>query len=477
MPALEAIDLTHGARAPIRGFESHRPFTAKASHGSLLEGTIAAGPLALEASHGSEVELKGTADPARLIASHGSELPLEGLVIRDAEVEVSHGATATIHAEPEKRLKAEIRSRRHAVRSRPGRDHRARGRATAPRAILKGSARAVKSSGASPASSRWAGWPSRPPTSNWATLLGDRPRREEARLSGRVLVAAQYLGNPAIGRSSKSHAHPPGQSAPMTGRTTRRRRRPRMPSSASPRAGRRRRTATSSSPSAWGPGGTAATASRSARRAIPRRSSKDRAGRRRRRWTSRTSPRFTSIADAGRSDPGRRLPDRLTADDNILEHIQAVRDGTTLKIGLPRELPVPRAAPARRSRCRLSSGSDWPGPPGRRSRASNRTAVPCATSDASTLEGSIKAGDDRLRGQRRQHPQLSGSARASRLHASGASTLDLTDFAASGEKLTIEANGASTVQLRGPAGGRRARARGPASSTWPISPSTPPTSR
>ena len=108
MPALDAIDLSHGARALIRGFESHRPFAVQVSHGSLLEGTIAASRLALEASHGSVVDLKGTADSARLTATHGSELPLEGLLIRDAEVEISHSSTAAIHAEPEKRLRAEI---------------------------------------------------------------------------------------------------------------------------------------------------------------------------------------------------------------------------------------------------------------------------------------------------------------------------------------------------------------------------------
>ena len=43
MPALYSLGLSHGARAAIRGFESHGPFEATASHGSLLEGTIAAG--------------------------------------------------------------------------------------------------------------------------------------------------------------------------------------------------------------------------------------------------------------------------------------------------------------------------------------------------------------------------------------------------------------------------------------------------
>ena len=103
MPALEAIELSHGSRALIRGFESHRPLAAKLSHGSLLEGTIAAGRLTLEALHGSIVDLKGTADSARLVAAHGSELALEGLAIRDAEVDLAHGATASIHSESDRK--------------------------------------------------------------------------------------------------------------------------------------------------------------------------------------------------------------------------------------------------------------------------------------------------------------------------------------------------------------------------------------
>ena len=197
MPALEALDLSHGARATIRGFESHRPFEAKASHGSLLEGTIAAGRLVLEASHGSEVDLKGTADSARLVAAHGSELPLEGLAVRDAEIELSHGSTATIHAEPEKGLKAEVHHgstltgvvRGGTVELEAGH---------AARAILKGSARTARLAG---------GFSSQLPagragrrgarTSIWATASSATVRAaKQARLSARILVAPEVSRQP-----------------------------------------------------------------------------------------------------------------------------------------------------------------------------------------------------------------------------------------------------------------------------------------
>ncbi len=108
MPGLEALTLTHGARAMIHGFESKQPFEARLLHGSLLEGTIVSGAIVLEAMHGSEVVLKGTAGSARLEAMHGSQMPLEGLVVQDAEIQLHHGSKATINARSESDLKAEV---------------------------------------------------------------------------------------------------------------------------------------------------------------------------------------------------------------------------------------------------------------------------------------------------------------------------------------------------------------------------------
>jgi hypothetical protein len=154
-------------------------------------------------------------------------------------------------------------------------------------------------------------------------------------------------------------------------------------------------------------------------------------------------------AEVTRADPFRVS---LTADDNILEHIQAVRDGSTLRIGLApgsyrfREKPraaitlpiLERIGVAGASRATIRGfESDRP--------------FRATASGASALEGSIKAGDADFEISGASHLKLGGSARAARLEASGASTLELADFAVSGEKLSIEANGASTARLRGSA--------------------------
>lgn len=73
------------------------------------------------------------------------------------------------------------------------------------------------------------------------------------------------------------------------------------------------------------------------------------------------------------------------------------------------------------------------------------------TSGASRLEGSIKAGDAGFELSGASTVKLQGSARVANLNASGASTLELADFAVTGDKLTAEADGASTLRLRGSA--------------------------
>ena len=164
------------------------------------------------------------------------------------------------------------------------------------------------------------------------------------------------------------------------------------------------------------------------------------------------------LADVVRADSFRVS---LTADDNVLEHIEAVRDGATLRIRLAsgsyrlREKPratitlpaLERIEVAGASRATIH-GFESDGP------------FHATTSGASTLDGSIKAGTADFEASGASTLKLSGSARASRLHGSGASTLDLTEFAASGEKMTIEADGASKVQLRGSAKAAVLRASG-----------------
>ena len=188
--------------------------TANASHGSLLEGTIAAGRLELDASHGSEMALKGTAESARLSASHGSELPLEGLAIRDAEVEVSHGSTVSIHSESEKGVKAvvehastlsgEIRGGLVELDAEHG-----------ARATLKGAAGTAKVTGGFSSTLQLRDLTvevAEVELSHGATATVHATKKldYDVEFASRL----KYLGNPEIGRSSKSHGASAGSAGP-----------------------------------------------------------------------------------------------------------------------------------------------------------------------------------------------------------------------------------------------------------------------
>jgi eukaryotic-like serine/threonine-protein kinase len=145
----------------------------------------------------------------------------------------------------------------------------------------------------------------------------------------------------------------------------------------------------------------------------------------------------------------------VTADDNVLQHVLVDKKGARLRVRLEGgrtyrlrpntleltvTLPVLEALNASgASRAKISGF------------ASERP-FHLDVNGASALEGSIKAGDAAFELSGASTVKLRGSARVARLHASGASTLELSDLAVSGEKLTVEADGASTVRLRGTAG-------------------------
>ena len=456
VPALEAIDLSHGARALLRGFETHRPLSAKVSHGSLLEGTIAASRLALESSHSSVVDLKGTADSARLMASHGSELPLEGLVIRDAEIDLSHSSTAAIHAEPEKGIKAAIHHGSTLTGVVRGgtvdleAEHSAR-------AILKGSARTVKVVGGFSGELLLGGLAVESADvhlghSSSATVRAANTLDYRVEFSSHL----KYLGNPAIGRSSKSHeataraagpddrpddgAEKAIEDAIQAGRNRRR----------AAQTGRDGHEFISISLGSWVNGSHNISVGQTSHAAEVIEGSG--------RPATRTVDvrDFTAIqiahtiqAEVTRADS---FQVRLTADDNILDHIEAVREGSTLRIRLApgryrlREKPRASITLPALERIEVAGASQAT----IQGFESDR-AFSALTSGASTLDGSIKAGDADFEASGASTLKLSGSARASRLHGSGASTLELTEFAVSGEKLTVEADGASTIRLRGSA--------------------------
>ena len=144
----------------------------------------------------------------------------------------------------------------------------------------------------------------------------------------------------------------------------------------------------------------------------------------------------------------------VTADDNVLEHVLVDKDGPRLRVRLEGgrsyrlrpntleltvTLPVLEALNASGAGRALIEGF-----------ASDRP-FHVDLNGASSLGGSIKAGDAEFELSGASTVKLRGSARVARLHASDASTLELTDLAISGEKLTVEADGASTVRLSGTA--------------------------
>jgi hypothetical protein len=106
MPALSSLGLSHGARGTVRGFKSNQDLKVAASHGSRLDGEVEAGNLVAEASHGSTLQLKGKARDGRLAASHGSTLSLSDLALRAVDVDVVHGSTSKFDARSTDSFKA-----------------------------------------------------------------------------------------------------------------------------------------------------------------------------------------------------------------------------------------------------------------------------------------------------------------------------------------------------------------------------------
>ncbi len=345
MPALSSLGLSHGARAAIRGFETRGTFEATASHGSVLEGTIAAGRVLLQATHGSEVALKGTTDTARLDGAHGSQFPLSGLVMRDAEIQLSHGSTAAINAKPEKGLKAVVHHGSTLAGVIQGgtleleADH-------GSRATFDGSAQVARLNGS---------FSSQLPLGNLTVEVADvhlshgssATVQATTKLDYRIEFSSnlKYGGNPAIGASSTSHgssarAIRPGEDRAEKGAAA-------MPapgqglsgSAAKARAQWDGNEMITIDLMSWGDGGRFFTINQGAHQAGGIEGSGRQATK------SVDVKDFNAIqierlfqADVTRADS---FQVRLTADDNVLERIEAVREGPTLAHSPgPWELPI-----------------------------------------------------------------------------------------------------------------------------------------
>jgi serine/threonine-protein kinase len=451
MPALELLDLSHGARAAIRGFESHQPFQGKAHHGSLLEGTIGAGRIELDTMHGSTIALRGSAETARLAAAHGSTLRLDGLAIQDTELRVHHGSTAIINAKPEKALKAEAHhgSTLNGIIQGGDVDLEA---AHGSRVALSGSAQRARIAGNH--SSRLA---LAELTLDAAVVRLDQGSsatiNAKSKLDYHLSHSSQlrYRGSPGIGQSNSSHgssarALRDGDDQPADEKQ--------KAAEAAPEPGQDQR----------GPAGSASARSRedgsesitinlnfkgngtgsiivgSGKPATKTVDVKD--------FTGIQIERMLA-ADVTRADS---FKVSLTADDNVLDRIEVVRQGSTLRISLAPGGYLLREKPHVSITLPALEGIDIAG--------AARATIQGFESDrpfrarisgASTLEGSIRTGDVDLAASGASTLRLRGSAHAARLVASGASKLELAELPVSGEKLMIAASGASSARLRGSA--------------------------
>jgi serine/threonine-protein kinase len=156
-------------------------------------------------------------------------------------------------------------------------------------------------------------------------------------------------------------------------------------------------------------------------------------------------------ATVTRSD---RFEITVTADDNVLEHVQVAKDGPRLQVQLeggwtyrlrPDTLQVAIALP-------VLEAIDFAGAVrGTIQGFASDRAFRARVSGASTLEGSMCAGDVDVHASGASTFSLRGSARSARLSASGASTLAMADCQVEGEKVMIDLSGASTARLRGSA--------------------------
>ena len=442
MPGLEALTLTHGARAVIHGFESKQPFEAGLLHGSLLEGTIVSGAIVLDAMHGSEVALKGTAGTARLEAMHGSQLMLEGLAVKDAEIQLHHGSRATINARSESDLKAEVlhgstlKGVAHAGKVELEVEH-------GSRVTLSGSATTAKIAGEH--SSRFS--------------LGDlvlESAEVDLDHSSSAIVNAKshlkydignssnlkFLGNPAVSGTVSPHggsvrAVRPEDVQPAEGKGPAAEP---TPAKSSRSHGNDHDIITISLRSDHSFFSSGAMIEGSGRRATKVVDIKD-----------FSAIRIERLIDADVTR-GESFKVTLTADDNILEHIEAIREGSTLRLSLAqgnyRLAEPPRASIMLPALDELDvAGAARATVQGFASDGPFRARV----SGASTVAGSIRAGDVAFNISGASTLKLGGSGRGANLLASGASRFELAGFDLNGEKLMIDISGASSARFRGSA--------------------------
>jgi hypothetical protein len=139
----------------------------------------------------------------------------------------------------------------------------------------------------------------------------------------------------------------------------------------------------------------------------------------------------------------------LTADDNVLEHLKAVKEGTTLKLDLE--------SGHYRLRAPLRATVTMPAIEGVALGGAARATLQGFDSDrpfrarlsgAARLDGSIRAGDVTVEAEGASRAALRGAARGVKVKASGASHLDLSDLAAGTADVRLDGASRAAVSAR-----------------------------
>ena len=143
----------------------------------------------------------------------------------------------------------------------------------------------------------------------------------------------------------------------------------------------------------------------------------------------------------------------VTADDNLLEHVKAVKEGSTLKISVDTGTKRWRGGP----KSVLKVAITMPTLEAISLSAASRAKVKGFKSTkgfqakvrgASSLEGEIQAGKVELSADGASRVKLQGSAAAVTLSGTGASNLTLTDLAAARANVTLSGASKATLQVK-----------------------------
>jgi hypothetical protein len=138
----------------------------------------------------------------------------------------------------------------------------------------------------------------------------------------------------------------------------------------------------------------------------------------------------------------------VRVDDNLVKHLQVVRQGSTLKIGLKPGLRLNIRRATREAEVTMPelTGLDLSGAShGTISGFRSTKALDVDVSGASQLLGNIETGDAQFNVSGASQVNLSGSAQDVGIDASGASILKLADFPVA--DATVDASGASQVTV------------------------------